>query len=262
MEKRKEILMKIHFVLSRKYLIKVFGAIAGLIALWLLRSKINEFMTWVVDRQAVINTIKHLGGWGPLLIFAVMLLQVFLAMIPGHALVLAAGYVYGFAICLLVTVGSTVLGSQIAFTISRRYGRRLIYRLASPQAIDRWDRLAANQGGMFYFFVFVLPIFPSDLMCYVAGLGKVSPRRFFLANCTGRLVASSFVALVGSQGLHMPVLFWMAAILAMAAFYVAWIFYSRKYRIGSPVTLNGVKNENRDLISILPADDQRSCALR
>jgi uncharacterized membrane protein YdjX (TVP38/TMEM64 family) len=244
LKKRKEILMKIHFLLSRKNLSKVLSAIAGLFILWLLRSKITEFMAWVVDRQAVTNTINHQGVWGPLLIFAIMLLQVFFALIPGHALVLAAGYVYGFALCLLLTVGSTVLGSQISFTIARRYGRRLIYRLASPQAIDRWDRLAANQGGMFYFFVFVLPIFPSDLMCYVAGLGRVSPRRFFLANVTGRLVASSFVALVGSRGFHMPVIFWVAALLAMAAFYVAWIFYSRKHRIGSPETLNGAKNEN------------------
>jgi len=199
--------MKIHFAYSRKNIIKGFGIIVGLISLWLLRSKISAFMTWVVDRQAVENTIQRLGVWGPLLIFAVMVLQVFMAVIPGHALVLKAGYVYGFGLCLLITVGSTVLGSQIAFMIARRFGRDLIYRLASPRAIERWDRLAANQGGMFYFFAFVLPIFPSDLMCYVAGFGKVSPRRFFLANVTGRLVASSFVTLVGSQGFHMPVLF-------------------------------------------------------
>ncbi len=232
--------MKIRFAFSRKNTIKGFGVIAGLLALWLLRSKIYVFIAWVVDRQAVENTIQRLGVWGPLLIFAVMVLQVFMALIPGHALVLAAGYVYGFAICLLITVGSTVLGSQIAFMIARRFGSRLIYRLASPRAIAHWDRLAANQGGMFYFFVFVLPIFPSDLMCYVAGLGNISPRRFFLANVMGRLVASSFVALVGSQGFHMPILFWAGAILVMTAFYVAYLFYSRKMIIGSLGTLNGV----------------------
>ena len=254
--------MKTHLVYSRKNIIKGFGAITSLIALWLLRSKISIFLAWVVDRQAVENTIQHLGAWGPLLIFAVMLLQVFIAVIPGHALVLTAGYIYGFCLCLLITVGSTVLGSQIAFTIARHFGRRLIYRLASPRTIEHWDRLAANQGGMFYFFVFVLPIFPSDLMCYVAGLGRISPRRFFLANVTGRLVASSFITLVGSRGFHLPIVFWVVAILAMAGFYIAWIFYSRKMNIKLPVKLNGVKNENRDLISIVPTDGKRSCFLR
>jgi len=75
-------------------------------------------------------------------------------------------------------------------------------------------------------------------MCYVAGLGKVSPRRFFLANVMGRLVASSFVTLVGSQGFHMPVLFWAVAILAMAGFYLAWIFYSQKMKIRFDVHQN------------------------
>jgi len=129
--------MKINFAYSRKNIIKGFGVIAGLIILWLLRSKISVFMAWVVDRQAVENTIQRLGVWGPLLIFAVMVLQVFMAVIPGHALVLTAGYVYGFGLCLLITVGSTVLGSQIAFMIARRFGRHLIYRLASPRAIER-----------------------------------------------------------------------------------------------------------------------------
>jgi uncharacterized membrane protein YdjX (TVP38/TMEM64 family) len=83
--------MKIHFAYSRKNIIKGFGIIVGLISLWLLRSKISAFMTWVVDRQAVENTIQRLGVWGPLLIFAVMVLQVFMAVIPGHALVLKEG---------------------------------------------------------------------------------------------------------------------------------------------------------------------------
>jgi uncharacterized membrane protein YdjX (TVP38/TMEM64 family) len=233
--------MKTSFVLSRKHILKGFALIAGLVALWLMRSQVATFLAWVGNRQAVTETIHRLSAWGPLVLFVLLVLQVFIAVIPGHALVLTGGYVYGFTLSLLITLGSTVLGSQIAFLIARRFGRHLIYRLASPQVIEHWDRLAANQGGMFYFFAFVLPIFPSDLMCYVAGLGKVAPRRFFLANVCGRFVCSTFINLVGSHGLQMPVIFWAAVILVMVALYVAWVLYSRRSKIviGSRPTVQG-----------------------
>jgi len=235
--------MKVSSILSRKHILKGFVLIAGLVSLWLLRSQVSEFLAWVGDRQAVTETMHRLGAWGPAVLFILLVLQVFVAVIPGHALILAGGYVYGFLLSLLITLGSTVLGSQIAFTIARRFGRQLIYRLASPQVIEHWDRLAANQGGMFYFFAFVLPIFPSDLMCYVAGLGTVSPRRFFLANVLGRLVCAAFITLVGSYGLRMPSIFWAAVILVMVVFYAAWVLYSRRSKIviGSHPTVQGAQ---------------------
>lgn len=257
--------MQTPFLFSRKYILKGTLVVAGLITFWLLRSPLYAFATWVGDRQAVTDTIHRLGAWGPVVVFVLLVLQVFVAIIPGHALMLAGGYVYGFALSLIITLGSTVLGSQIAFSIARRFGRSLIYRLASHQVIERWDRLAANQGGLFYFFAFVLPIFPSDLMCYVAGLGTVSPRRFFLANVSGRLVCAAFITLVGSYGLQMPVAFWAAVILALVILYGSWRFYSWKSRVvvnGSHATQEEVKDENRNLVSILSAHGERGCALR
>lgn len=249
---------------ARKHIRLGLGLIVGLIALGLLRSQVTGFMAWIGDRQAVTDTIHQLGAWGPLVLFVLLVLQVFLAVIPGHALILAGGYVFGFSLSLLITLVSTVVGSQIAFSIARRFGRRLIYRLASPQVIERWDRLAANQGGLFYFFAFVLPIFPSDLMCYVAGLGKISPRRFFLANVLGRLVCAAFITLVGSHGLQMPVTFWAAVILVVTVIYAVWVLYSRRSKIviGARATLEEVKDENRHLISVVSTYGERGCALR
>jgi uncharacterized membrane protein YdjX (TVP38/TMEM64 family) len=88
-----------------------------------------------------------------------MIAQVFIAVIPGHALMVTAGYVYG-KLGLLIVIASTVIGSQVAFTIARWYGRDLINKLASHQIIERWNKAAQHQGIIFYFFAFVLPIFP------------------------------------------------------------------------------------------------------
>jgi len=137
----------------------------------------------------------------------------------------------GSLFCLAVIILSTILGSQIAFFIARQYGRNLIYKLASPQIIERWDNMARNQGVMFYFFTFVLPIFPSDLMCYVAGLGKISARRFLAANMMGRTVVAIGITVIGIYGLHPPMAFWLIFIGGMAALFIGWFVFKKRKEI-------------------------------
>jgi len=220
--------MKIKITSSQKLLL-VLVLIVGLALVFSpLGEYLVAFSAWVSDRQAVSETLAPLGIWGPVLLLGLLVLQVFLAIIPGHALMLAGGYIYGFTASFIITTFSTILGSQIAFLVARRFGREVIYRLASPQVIERWDGLAAGQGGLFYFFTFVLPVFPSDLMCYVAGLGKVSPWRFFVANILGRMICAAFISLVGAYGLQLPVIFWVIVVAGMGGAYTAWLIFSRR----------------------------------
>jgi uncharacterized membrane protein YdjX (TVP38/TMEM64 family) len=130
-----------------------------------------------------------------------------------------------------VTLTSTILGSQIAFLVARRYGRSQIYRFVSPQVIERWDKVAKHQGIPFYFFAFVLPIFPSDLMCYVAGLSTISPRRFFVANLMGRTCCAVFITLIGIYGMHPPIQFWLFSLTALAVFFLGWAIYKRSQNL-------------------------------
>ena len=217
---------KFNFKLTRKHILISLLFAAAVLALWLLREPFSGFLAWVNDRQAITASIQQYGIWGQVGLFILLVLQVFVAVIPGHALILAGSYAYGFTTGLLITLASTVLSSQVAFTISRRYGRQVVYRLANPEVICRWDKLAAGQGALFFFFSFVLPIFPGDLMCYVAGLGNISPRRFFAANFMGRLVCAGFITLLGSNGLRMPPAFWAAAILCAGGLYLGWLAYN------------------------------------
>jgi uncharacterized membrane protein YdjX (TVP38/TMEM64 family) len=95
------------------------------VADWQLRQQLSVFLQWVGDRQAVTDSIQQFGTWGPALLFLLLILQVFLAVIPGHTLIVAGGYVYGFPLGLLIVLSSTVLGSQIAFWIACRLAVRL-----------------------------------------------------------------------------------------------------------------------------------------
>lgn len=205
---------------------KVFAA---LIVLWILRAPLGDILTIISDREQVTAYVQSFGTLGPVILFSLLFAQVFIAVIPGHAVMMTGGYVYGFAIGATITAVSTIVASQFAFLIARKYGRSLIDRLASPQIIERWDKLSANQGALFYFFAFVLPIFPSDLMCYVAGLGKISPARFFLANVLGRSLCAVSITLIGSFGFQPPLWFWAAMIASLIVFFAGWAVYKKSH---------------------------------
>ena len=213
--------------------IKIITVLVLAVLAFIYREAIADYLEIITDQQAASNYLQSFGPLGPVVLFCLLVAQVFVAVIPGHALMVTAGYVYG-SMGLLVVVASTILGSQIAFTIARHYGRDLIYKLASPAVIEKWDKTARHQGILFYFFAFVLPIFPSDLMCYVAGLARISPRRFFIANVMGRTCCAIFITLLGIYGTHPPVWFLVIAVLGMIAIVAGWLVF-KKTHLPQPV---------------------------
>ena len=209
--------MNTQFTFIKRNAKKLILSVILVATLWVYRHPLAEFLQIIQDQEAVSVYLQKYGSLGPIILFILLIAQVFVAIIPGHALMVTAGYAYGI-LGLFVTLSSTILGSQIAFLIARKYGRSLIYRLASPEVIERWDKVAKYQGILFYFFSFVLPIFPSDLMCYVAGLCTISPKRFFIANFMGRTCCAVFITLIGIYGMHPPVQFWIISIVAIVVF--------------------------------------------
>jgi uncharacterized membrane protein YdjX (TVP38/TMEM64 family) len=233
-----------HRTIPNRKLLQV--ALIGLafLVLWVFRTPLISLMGVLQDQQAISAYVQRLGPLGPLVLFCLLVAQVFLAVIPGHALMMAGGYVYGPVVAISVTAASTILGSQIAFVVARRYGRQLVYRLAKADVIQRWDKLAEKQSPLFFFFTFVLPIFPSDLMCYVAGLGKVSPFGFLIANIAGRLLCAVTLTLIGVFGFRPPWQFWAIALGGMAVFFTAWMLHKRWGHLSSAIRdlAHGMRN--------------------
>lgn len=183
---------------------------AGFVLCWVYRQPLIDLIRWFVDPNTIIRSIQGYGLWGIALLSVLFMLQTFIAIIPGQGLMVASGLIYGFAGGMLITWTSLVVGGQIAFWLARRFGRPFAEKRVSPRMLDRWDKSAAGQGVVFYVIALVLPFFPNDAMCYVAGLGILSFRRFLLANMLGRGIASLLTVFVGAYAVRIPGLVWIA----------------------------------------------------
>jgi uncharacterized membrane protein YdjX (TVP38/TMEM64 family) len=200
---------------------------ASVLLVWLYRAPLLNVFRLFADREALQTTLQQVGGWGPAIVALLILIQTFIAFIPGYLLVAVSGYIYGAPWTIAIIATSSVVSSQLAFLLARAYGRPLIYRLASGETIEKWNKIAGDRGSLFYFFMFVLPFIPSDLMCYVAGLGKISARSFFIANLTGRLWATTETAILSAYGFQPPPIFWVLLVLSLAGLYAGWLIYNK-----------------------------------
>jgi len=197
--------------MSTRKILSISLTVIALPSLWLLHAPLASMLQWFSDREAVSQAILNSGFWGPAILFILFVLQTFIAFIPGQALMVASGYIYGFTGGFLITWISLVVGGQMAFWLARRYGRRFAAKWISPVVLDRWDKSAARQDIGFYAISLVLPFFPNDAMCYVAGLGRMSAKRFLIANILGRGMASFITVFVGAYGSKIPVQVWVGA---------------------------------------------------
>ena len=116
-----------------------------------------------------IGRVLPLNLLAPLLLSLILVLQVIVAAIPGHALMVGGGYVFGFGPAVVISLLATVLGSQIGFLLARWAGRPLIEKLAPVDALNKWYDVSARKGLLFFMFAFMVPIFPADVLNYVAG---------------------------------------------------------------------------------------------
>lgn len=182
---------------------KIVIALASLALLWLGRPYFSYIADILRNKDVITAQLEILGLWGPILYLLVLSLQVVTAIIPGHALMLSVGYLYGFGGGLTLNFIGAVGASQLAFLIARRAGQPGLRRLVPASTLQRWQTVADRQGTTFFLICFWFPIIPSNAANYIAGLGSISFRSFFMANLFGRLPGLITVTLLGAYGIEL-----------------------------------------------------------
>ena len=208
---------------------KTVAALIGLGLLVWFRQPVAELLAVVSDREAVAAYLAQFGLLAPLLLSLILVLQVIVAAIPGHALMVGGGYVFGFGPAVAISLLATVLGSQIGFLLARWAGRPLIEKLAPVDVLNKWYDVSARKGLLFFMFAFMVPIFPADVLNYVAGLSSLSARRFFVANLIGRLPGVLLMTAIGAYGFQLSLNVWL--VIAATGLLLAgswWLLFGRR----------------------------------
>ena len=172
--------------------------------------------------------IMSFAPYSHLVFFLFQFLSVILAPIPSNISALAGGVLFGTWTAFLLTISAVLLGSMTVFFLARSLGQSFAQRFVSRKLSEKYLDLLRRKTDVFLFLALLLPFFPDDLLCILAGLTPIRPLRFFvialLARPWGLLVACA----VGGAALNLP--WWGMALLGAAglAFFVLGMKYGDK----------------------------------
>ena len=172
------------------------------------------------SRESMSAFVAQFDPYGPLVFFAVQVVQVVIAPIPGNVTALAGGTLFGLWRGFAISSAGLIVGSVIAFGLARFYGRPLVERFVKPSIIDTYIDSVANRHFALLFLVFLLPFFPDDALCFIAGISALSFPVFLLLVILGRPPGMFVASLVGSGIAVVPWWGWIviAAVSGLAVY--------------------------------------------
>jgi uncharacterized membrane protein YdjX (TVP38/TMEM64 family) len=119
------------------------------------------------------NWIHGLESWGPA-VFVLLYAVAVVAALPGSALTVAAGALFGSVLgVVVVSIGAT-LGASLAFLVARYFARDAAARwLSQNEKFRRLDQLTQDHGAIIVALTRLVPLFPFNLLNYGFGLTRV-----------------------------------------------------------------------------------------
>jgi uncharacterized membrane protein YdjX (TVP38/TMEM64 family) len=117
--------------------------------------------------------IQSLGPLGPAAFVGLYVLGVVVG-IPGSALTVAAGGLFGSFLGIILVSFASTLGASFSFLIARYFARDAIAnRLSRREKFKRLDGMIEAHGAMIVVITRLIPIFPFNFLNYGFGLTKI-----------------------------------------------------------------------------------------
>src|SRR5581483_3790506 len=155
--------------------------------------------------------------------------------IPGNVTTLAGGAIFGLVEGFLLSGAGIVVGSLLAFFLARLFGQRAVIRLVGERHFARYNRLVTGRGGVGLALLFLLPFFPDDLLCLLAGLSALPAWLFLLFLLIGRLPMTFLTTLLGAGLLSFS--FWQWIVIGVLVLIIVGIFFKYGDRIERRIPL-------------------------
>ena len=164
--------------------IGIFVLLSAAVA-WLIGKPLLQFVS---EPEKFRQWVDSHGLLGPLAFLGMMVLQVFVAVIPGEPLEIGAGYAFGAVEGTILCILGAAIGSTLVFLFVRRFGVRAVEVFISREKIHSLRFLQnTRRVHLFLLVAFLLPGTPKDVLCYVAGLTTLKLGPFILISSICRL---------------------------------------------------------------------------
>ncbi len=169
----------------------IIGVLSYFILVW------TGAWTKINSVEKLRTLILRLGFWGRFMFVFLQFLQVTFVPIPSTISTLAGVLIYGPLQASLLSLAGVMLGSVFAFWLGRQFGRKIVIFMVGKESCEKWTNFLSKCKYSFVIMM-LLPIFPDDILCLVAGLTEMSWTFFVVTNLVSRTLAIFTTCFLGS----------------------------------------------------------------
>ena len=114
--------------------------------------------------------------------------QVILLPIPSVVSTVAGLALFGPLKTIFLSLIGIVAGSIAAFFIGRKLGYKAVAWIVGKETLDKWQKKLKGKDNLLLTVMFMLPMFPDDVLCFIAGLSSMSNRYFLVMIFIARII--------------------------------------------------------------------------
>lgn len=132
------------------------------------------FLKDMTSIEALREYIESSGNWAVWVFILFQFLQVVILPIPSTVTVMAGVALFGPLKCSLFSFIGIFIGSVLAFGIGRWLGYKVVSWIVGKEDLDKWLKKIKGKDYLILSIMFLLPLFPDDVLCFIAGLSSMT----------------------------------------------------------------------------------------
>lgn len=147
------------------------------------------FFEVVGSAESLQAYIERAGAWMPIVYILLQYLQVVLLPIPSVVSTVAGVALFGPFWTMIYSLLGIVPASATAFFIGRKFGNKAVAWIIGEETLNKWQKKLKGKDNLLLTMMFILPVFPDDVLCFIAGLSSMSTKYFLIMILISRILA-------------------------------------------------------------------------
>ena len=132
------------------------------------------FIKDMTSIEALREYIESSGNWAVWVFILFQFLQVVILPIPSTVTVMAGVALFGPLKCSLFSFIGIFICSVLSCGIGRWLGYKVVSWIVGKEDLDKWLKKIKGKDYLILSIMFLLPLFPDDVLCFIAGLSSMT----------------------------------------------------------------------------------------
>lgn len=132
--------------------------------------------------------LEKAGAWMPIVYIVLQFLQVVILPIPSVVSTVAGVTLFGPTKTILFSLLGIIPASIVAFMVGRKLGNKAVAWIVGEDTLTKWQDKLKGKDNLLLTMMFLLPMFPDDVLCFIAGLSSMSTKYFITVITISRVL--------------------------------------------------------------------------